>query len=106
MNRALIVIDVQESFCQQPSWAAISSVASGLGYHVTFVTDATATGPIEHRSAPPGRSLEQILADPLTLPVQEVISRTEYALAGRFAAISSVAEVTGSSSPEPAGVRA
>jgi nicotinamidase-related amidase len=70
-------------------------VASDLGYRVTFVIDATATSPIEHRSAPAGRSMAEILADPLTLQVQEIIARTEYALAGRFATISTVEELTG-----------
>lgn len=69
-------------------------VASDLGFSVTFVSDATATNPIEHRDAEPGRDLEAILADPRTLGTDEVIARTEYALAGRFARISSVAEVT------------
>jgi hypothetical protein len=70
-------------------------VASDLGFEVTFVVDATATNPIEHRDAPAGRSVAEILADPLTLPAAEVITRTEYALAGRFASIRTVAEVTG-----------
>ena len=39
--------------------------------------------------------MAEILADPRTLPVADVIARTEYALAGRFATISTVAEVTG-----------
>jgi nicotinamidase-related amidase len=69
-------------------------VASDLGFDVTFVTDATATSPIPHRDAPPGRSVAEILADPRTLPVAEVIARTEYALAGRFATIRTVAEMT------------
>jgi nicotinamidase-related amidase len=68
-------------------------VASDLGYAVTFVSDATATTPIEHRDAPPGRDLAEILADPLTLPADEVLRRTEYALAGRFATIRTVDEV-------------
>jgi hypothetical protein len=163
MNRALIVIDVQESFCQQPSWAAISSpgiagqvrrlvqAARAQGDLVVWVLHTEpgtgtpfdpASGHVRlmdglepldgepvitktshnaftttnlqqvltirgiSRSAPPGRSIEEILADPLTLPAREVISRTEYALAGRFAVISSVTEVSGSSSPGPAGVRA
>jgi nicotinamidase-related amidase len=70
-------------------------VASDLGYGVTFVTDATATSPIEHRDAPAGRSVAEILADPRTLPVDDIITRTEYALAGRFAAIATVAELAG-----------
>jgi nicotinamidase-related amidase len=69
--------------------------AAGLGYEVTFVTDATATNPIEHRDAPPGRPLAEILDDPHTLQVEDIIARTEYVLAGRFAAIRTVAELTG-----------
>jgi nicotinamidase-related amidase len=68
-------------------------VASDLGYEVTFVTDATATNPIEHRDAPAGRPLAEIIADPRTLPVDEIIARTEYALAGRFATIRTVADL-------------
>lgn len=70
-------------------------LANDLGYHVVFVTDATATHPIEHRDAPAGRSLAEVLADPLTLTADEIVARTEYALAGRFARIASVAELTG-----------
>jgi nicotinamidase-related amidase len=69
--------------------------AAGRGYDVTFVTDATATSPIEHRDAPPNRPLAEILADPRTLQVEDIITRTEYALAGRFAAIRTVDELTG-----------
>ena len=54
-----------------------------------------ATSPIEHRDAPPGRSVGEILADPRTLPVDDIITRTEYALAGRFATIAAVAELAG-----------
>ena len=36
-----------------------------------------------------------MLADPRTLPVSAVIERTEYALAGRFATIATIAEVVG-----------
>jgi nicotinamidase-related amidase len=70
-------------------------VAYDLGYQVTFVTEATATGPIAHRDAPRDQSAEQMLADPRTLPVSAVIERTEYALAGRFATIATIAEATG-----------
>jgi nicotinamidase-related amidase len=70
-------------------------VASDLGYHVTFVTEATATGPIAHRDAPTGQTVEQLLADPRTLPAGAVIERTEYALAGRFATIATIAEAVG-----------
>ncbi|MGW1532880.1 cysteine hydrolase family protein [Streptomyces aureus] len=65
-------------------------VASDLGYRVTFVTDATATNPIPHRDAPEGQSVADLLADPRTLSAEDVVKRTEYALAGRFAAIATV----------------
>ena len=68
--------------------------AAGRGYEVTYVIDATATNPIEHADAPAGRPLSEILADPRTLQVDDIIARTEYVLAGRFAAIRTVAELT------------
>jgi hypothetical protein len=37
----------------------------------------------------------EVLADPRTLGTGEIIARTEYALAGRFATIRTVAELTG-----------
>jgi len=70
-------------------------VGSDLGYDVTFVVDATATMPIQHPDAPAGRSIEEILADPTTLPAAAVVERTVYALAGRFATVRTVAEVVG-----------
>lgn len=70
-------------------------VAFDLGYQVTFVTEATATSPIKHRDAPEDQSVEELLADPRTLPVEAVVERTEYALAGRFATIATIAQVTG-----------
>jgi hypothetical protein len=71
-------------------------VASDLGYQVTFVTEATATNAIAYRDAPPERTVEELLADPRTLPASAVIERTEYALAGRFATIATIEEVIGS----------
>ena len=77
-------------------------VASDLGYEVTFVTEATATQPIAHRDAPAGQTVEELLADPRTLPASAVIERTEYALAGRFATIATIAQVTGeAAAPAP-----
>lgn len=70
-------------------------VASDLGYQVTFITEATATNPIAHRDAPPEQTVEELLADPRTLAASTVIERTEYALAGRFATIATIEEVTG-----------
>jgi nicotinamidase-related amidase len=69
-------------------------VASDLGFKVTFVMDATATSPIPHWDAPAGRSMGQILADPRTLQATDVMARTHYALAGRFAHVRSVAQLT------------
>ncbi|MGK4585623.1 isochorismatase family protein [Kitasatospora sp. HPMI-4] len=68
-------------------------VGSDLGYRVTFVTDATATHPIPHRDAPADLSAAELLADPRTLGTEEIIRRTEYALAGRFATIATVDEL-------------
>jgi nicotinamidase-related amidase len=70
-------------------------LASDLGYRVRFVTGATATNPIPHRDAPRDQTVAELLADPRTLPASAVIERTEYALAGRFATIATIAEVTG-----------
>jgi len=81
-------------------------VASDLGYLVTFVTDATATHPIPYRDAPAGQTAGQLLADPRTLPASVVIERTEYALAGRFATIATIAEVTGQAAAPAPGSRA
>jgi nicotinamidase-related amidase len=77
-------------------------VASDLGYRVTFVTEATATNPIAHRDAPAGQTVEELLADPRTLPASAVVERTEYALAGRFATIATIADAVG----EPTGLEA
>jgi nicotinamidase-related amidase len=68
-------------------------LASDLGYEVTFVTEATVTFPAPHRDAPEDLSVAELLADPRTLPVADILARTEYALAGRFATIATVAEL-------------
>jgi nicotinamidase-related amidase len=78
-------------------------LASDLGYEVTFVIDATATFPIPHRDAPADLSVADLLADPMTLSADDVIARTEYALAGRFATIRTVAELVGSAVPAGGG---
>ncbi|GAA0696797.1 isochorismatase family protein [Kitasatospora atroaurantiaca] len=84
--RELTVCGIRTEQCVETT----TRVASDLGYQVTFVTDATATHPIPHRDAPAGRSVAELLADPRTLSAEEVIRRTEYALAGRFATIATV----------------
>jgi nicotinamidase-related amidase len=87
--RELLITGIRTEQCCETT----ARVGSDLGFDITFVTDATATTPIEHRDAPPGRSVEEILADPRTLSCDDIIARTEYVLAGRFATISSVAEL-------------
>jgi nicotinamidase-related amidase len=86
----LVICGIRTEQCCETT----ARVAADLGYQVTFVTEATATSPIEHRDAPPGRGLAEILADPRTLPAADVLARTEYALAGRFATIATVADLT------------
>jgi nicotinamidase-related amidase len=85
----LVICGIRTEQCCETT----ARVASDLGYQVTFVTEATATNPIAHRDAPPGQSVEELLADPRTLPASTVIERTEYALAGRFATIATIAQV-------------
>ncbi|MGW3420108.1 isochorismatase family protein [Streptomyces phaeochromogenes] len=84
--RELTVCGIRTEQCVETT----TRVAGDLGYQVTFVTDATATNPIPHRDAPADQSVAELLADPRTLPAEEVIRRTEYALAGRFATIATV----------------
>ncbi|MGK5558345.1 cysteine hydrolase family protein [Actinomadura kijaniata] len=93
--RGLVVCGIQTEQCCETT----ARVAGDLGYDVTFVTDATATFPIPHRDAPAGRDYAEVLADPRTLGVREIVERTEYALAGRFATIASVDDLAG----RPAG---
>jgi nicotinamidase-related amidase len=97
--RELSVCGIQTEQCVETT----TRVASDLGFDVTFVTDATATFPIPHRDAPTGRTVAEIIADPRTLSTDDIVTRTEYVLAGRFAAIRSVAELTGSLTPAAAG---
>ena len=75
--RELVVCGIQTEQCCETT----TRVAADLGYDVTFVTEATATFPIPHRS---GEG---------ELGVADIIERTEYALAGRFATISTIAEL-------------
>ena len=89
--RDLTVCGIQTEQCCETT----ARLAADLGYDVTFVIDATATFPIAHRDAPAGRDVAELLADPRTLGVDDIIARTEYALAGRFATIRTVAELTG-----------
>ena len=77
--RELVICGIRTEQCCETT----ARVASDLGYDVTFVIDATATQPITH---------------PVTgkvLGVDEIKERTEFALAGRFATIATVAGLTG-----------
>ena len=85
----LVVTGIQTEQCCETT----ARLANDLGYRVDFVTDATATFPIPHRDAPLDRAVADLLADPRTLGVDEVLARTEYALARRFATIRTVAEL-------------
>ncbi|MBT2211962.1 MULTISPECIES: cysteine hydrolase family protein [Actinomadura] len=89
--REVVISGIQTEQCCETT----ARLAADLGYGVTFVTDATATFPIPHRDAPAGRPLAEVLADPATLPTDQIIARTEYALAGRFATIATLASFTG-----------
>jgi nicotinamidase-related amidase len=90
--RELVVCGIRTEQCVETT----TRVGSDLGYAVTFVTDATATFPIPHWEASAEASVAELLADPRTLAAADVVARTEYALAGRFAVVRTVAEVTGS----------
>ncbi|WP_280701382.1 isochorismatase family protein [Kitasatospora sp. GP82] len=74
-------------------------IASDFGFSVTFVIDATATHPIPHRGAPAHQSAAELLSDPRTLGTDEIIRRTEYALAGRFATIATVDQLEAAALP-------
>ncbi|MGH3498793.1 MAG: isochorismatase family protein [Nocardioidaceae bacterium] len=87
--RELVICGIRTEQCCETT----ARLASDYGYAVTFVTEATATTPLQHPGAPEDRSVEQIMADPRTMPVDDVMARTEYALAGRFATIATVDEV-------------
>lgn len=89
-TREVVICGIRTEQCCETT----ARLASDLGYDVTFVIDATATTPIPHRDAPVDRTLDEILADPRTLPVEDIIARTEYVLAGRFATIRTVDELT------------
>ncbi|MEU9836555.1 isochorismatase family protein [Streptosporangium sp. NPDC048047] len=89
--RRLTVCGIRTEQCCETT----ARIACDLGFDVVFVTDATATTPIPHRDAPQDLPFSQLVSDPRTLGVVDVVARTEYALAGRFAAIRTVGELAG-----------
>jgi nicotinamidase-related amidase len=88
----LIVCGIRTEQCAETT----TRLACDLGYQVTFVVDATATFPIPPVGSPDDASVEEILADPGTLSAADVVERTVYALAGRFATVRTVDDVIGS----------
>jgi nicotinamidase-related amidase len=88
--RDVVICGIRTEQCCETT----ARLAADLGYQVTFVIDATATNPIGHPGAPAGQTVEELLADPRTLPAEAVIERTVCVLAGRFAAIATVADLT------------
>lgn len=93
--RELTVCGIKTEQCCETT----TRIGSDLGFDIDFVIDATATFPIPHRDAPPNRPYDEVLADPRTLPADEVVRRTEYALAGRFATVRTLAELVDSREP-------
>ncbi len=75
--RELTLCGIQTEQCCETT----ARVAADLGFDVTFVTEATATFPIPHRNG-----IDE-------LAVEDIIERTDYALSGRFATISTIAEL-------------
>ncbi|MCE7007304.1 isochorismatase family protein [Kibdelosporangium philippinense] len=78
--RELLISGIRTEQCCETT----TRVGSDLGFEMTFVTDATATTPLPHWKTG------------AVLRTDQLIERTEYALAGRFATIATVAELTGS----------
>jgi nicotinamidase-related amidase len=90
--RELTICGIRTEQCCETT----TRIGSDLGFEVRFVTDATATFPIPHRSAPADISVPDLLTHPLTLSAADVVERTEYALDGRFATVLTTKELTGS----------
>lgn len=68
-------------------------MGSELGFDMTFAVDATATEPLSSPHAPADRPLSEVLADPTTLLPQDIVTRTVYALSGRFARVRTVSDI-------------
>lgn len=76
--RRVVITGIQMEQCCETS----ARVAADLGYAVDFVIEATMTFPIQHRDRPEEE-----------LGVEEIKTRTEYVLRGRFARIATVADL-------------
>ncbi|WP_207916941.1 cysteine hydrolase family protein [Micromonospora sp. KC723] len=79
--RGLTICGIKTEQCCETT----ARIGSDLGFDVTFAIDATATCPIPH---PEGNGV---------LSVRQIRQRTEYVLSGRFAAVRTVADLTGTS---------
>lgn len=79
----LVLAGIQTEQCCETT----ARLAADLGYDVTFVTEATETFPITRSDTG------------AVLGTDEIVSRTEFALAGRFARISSIAQALGVAEP-------
>ncbi|HEX3782274.1 MAG TPA: isochorismatase family protein [Pseudonocardiaceae bacterium] len=77
----LVICGIRTEQCCETT----ARVGSDLGYQVTFVIDATATQPITQH------------ATGEVLGVADIMARTEYVLAGRFATVTTVDALLGSS---------
>ncbi|MFI6522315.1 cysteine hydrolase family protein [Spirillospora sp. NPDC050679] len=88
--RRLTVCGIRTEQCCETT----TRLASDLGFEVDFAIDATATSPIPHPDAPDDVPFDELVDDPRTLGTAEIITRTRYALAGRFAAIKTVDQLT------------
>ena len=89
--REIVVSGIRTEQCCETT----ARVGSDLGYDVVFVTEATATMALAHWSIRDEATVEEVLADPRTLTAEQVTERTEYALAGRFATVRTLDELTG-----------
>jgi nicotinamidase-related amidase len=77
--REVLVTGIRTEQCCETT----TRVGSDLGFEMTFVVDATATTPLPHWKTG------------AMIGTKELVERTEYVLAGRFATIATVAELTG-----------
>ena len=73
----LVITGIQTEQCCETT----TRVAADLGYDVDFVTEATQTFPIYNPETA------------VSLPVADIVERTEYALRNRFARIATVAQI-------------
>jgi nicotinamidase-related amidase len=88
--RELVICGIRTEQCCETN----ARLGSDLGYEITFVTEATATTPIRHPSVGFEVPYAEVLADSRTLSTHAIVERTEYALAGRFATIRTLDEMT------------